>query len=332
MNGTVRNEINNAFHSLQMESSAINETLLKVIENTWLSLRGLEEQVLSTRFLTPISSCNDIPENTSGEFWMLRSINGSGSLMKVYCDATLRNCSCDTSGAWMRIAHIDMTDPSHHCPDGFKTINRTEKPLRTCGRPEEFTGECVSSTFPVHGTEYSRVCGRVISYQYGSPNGFAPFLFRVSSQSIDGAYVEGILLTHGTPRQHIWSFVGALGENLSMDRNFQVANVCPCMLTNNDGYYLRNITIPPWVGNSYFCDTAKEDTNYNATLLYSDDPLWDGEGCESNSTCCEFNNPPWFCKQLPQPTTNDIELRLCKAFPIRSEDDTPFELVDIFIK
>ena len=45
LNGTVRNEINNAFYSLQMESSAINETLLKSIENTRLSLRGLEEQV-----------------------------------------------------------------------------------------------------------------------------------------------------------------------------------------------------------------------------------------------------------------------------------------------
>ena len=27
----------------------------------------------------------------------------------------------------------------------------------------------------------------------------------------------------------------------------------------------------------------------------------------------EFNNPPWFCKQLPEPTTEDIEIRIYVA-------------------
>ncbi len=279
---------------------------------------------MSTRFLTTINSCNDIPENTSGEFWMLKSINGSGSLTKVYCDATLRNCSCDTSGAWMRIAHIDMTDPSHRCPDGFRAINRTEKPLRTCGRPEGFTGECVSTTFPVHGTEYSRVCGRIIGYHVGTPNGFGPYQ-NVALQSIDRGYMEGISLTHGTsPRQHIWSFVGALGENLVLKSPHHPFFVCPCMANS----YFNPAYIPPFVGNSYFCDTAKEDANFNAGLFYPDDPT---QGCGSNSTCCEFNNSPWFCKKLPQPTTDNIELRLCEAYTDYNTDDTPFELVEIFI-
>ena len=26
--------------------------------------------------------------------------------------------------------------------------------------------------------------------------------------------------------------------------------------------------------------------------------LWDGEKCGLTSTCCEFNNPPRFCKEL----------------------------------
>ena len=46
-----------------------------------------------------------------------------------------------------------------------------------------------------------------------------------------------------------------------------------------------------------------------ANQWYTSDPLWDGEGCGGNSTCCEFNNLPWFYKDLPQPTTDDIELR-----------------------
>ena len=32
---------------------------------------------------------------------------------------------------------------------------------------------------------------------------------------------------------------------------------------------------------------------------YTADPLWDGEGCDETNTCCDFNSPPWFCKDLP---------------------------------
>ena len=45
--------------------------------------------------------------------------------------------------------------------------------------------------------------------------------------------------------------------------------------------------------------------------FHSDDPLWDGDGCHSSSTCCTFNNPPYFTNYLDNPTTDDIELRLC---------------------
>ena len=45
-------------------------------------------------------------------------------------------------------------------------------------------------------------------------------------------------------------------------------------------------------------------------------PLWDGEGCGPINACCQLNNPPWFCTPLPQPTTDDIELRLCAWWPI----------------
>ena len=47
--------------------------------------------------------------------------------------------------------------------------------------------------------------------------------------------------------------------------------------------------------------------------LYSNDPLWDGAGRRGHSTCCSFNSPPWFMKQL---CTNDaLELRVCRDQP-----------------
>ncbi len=47
-------------------------------------------------------------------------------------------------------------------------------------------------------------------------------------------------------------------------------------------------------------------------FFYGGDPLWDGAGCGPLNTCCTFNNPPWFYKELPAPTTDDIEMRVCK--------------------
>ena len=67
------------------------------------------------------------------------------------------------------------------------------------------------------------------------------------------------------------------------------------------------------------------------TVSSTDDPLWDGQECWGTSTCCGFNNPPWFCKQLPQPTTDDIELRICGDDDI-SNKDTPIEIVEMYIR
>ena len=190
----------------------------------------------------------------------------------------------------MRVANLDMTDPTQQCPDGFKLINRTEPPLRTCGRPDGVSG-CVSTTFSVHEIEYSNVCGRIIGYQIGSPSGF-----QYQGVGINDYYVSGISLTHGQPRQHIYTFANAQGEGYTSE-------VCPCIRDT--------ATVPQFVGNDYFCDTADRGARETDGLFFPNDPLWDGQGCGSTSTCCEFNNPPWFCKQLPQPTTDDIETR-CK--------------------
>jgi hypothetical protein len=57
-----------------------------------------------------------------------------------------------------------------------------------------------------------------------------------------------------------------------------------------------------------------------ADPFYVEDPLWDGSGCGSNTTCCSFNNPPWFLKQLPSLTTDDIEMRVCRDEPSFQED------------
>ena len=267
-------------------------------------IQGIEQK-LNNMF---VHSCKDLPQGSLSGYYHI--VTSSSGVIHAYCDTSVRNCSCIASVGWMRVANLDMTDPTQQCPDEFKLINRTEPPLRTCGRPNGTYG-CVSTTFRAHGIEYSRVCGRIVGYQIGSPSGF-----RYQSVGIDSNYVSGISLTRGQPRQHIYSFANAQGEGYTSE-------VCPCIQGGTD-------TVPQFVGSDYFCDSTVRGSNATDGVFYSYDPLWDGQGCGSTSTCCEFNNPPWFCKQLSQPTTDDIEMRLCEN-DIPSIDESPFEVVELYI-
>ena len=265
------------------------------------------------------SSCNDLLPGALSGMYTIKNKN-DGTSVQVYCDMNRTSCSCNTTGGWMRVANLDMTDPNQNCPAGFRLVSRTSAPLRTCGRPGPVG--CVSTTFQTYGVEYSHVCGRVIGYQVQSPDAFGHFANHPGGTEIESVYVDGVSLTHGQmPRQHIWTFAGAVDERA---KGSALPYICPC--TRPGIPYNR--TIPSFVGQDYFCDTGKGDIEL--TFHYND-PLWDGQGCGGNSTCCEFNNPPWFCRQLPQPTTDDIELRLC-GDEITSNEDTPIEQVEIYIR
>ena len=149
-------------------------------------------QVLLGSFDNPATSCNQISrDQPSGEYWIR---NSTSAPLQVFCDTSLRKCSCDSTGGWMRVVNLDMTDPEQNCPDGFRLVTRTEPPLRTCGRPGP--GGCVSTTFPTHGIEYSRVCGGVIGYQDKTPDAFYAYNFG-GATTIDTYYVAGVSITHG---------------------------------------------------------------------------------------------------------------------------------------
>jgi hypothetical protein len=88
------------------------------------------------------------------------------------------------------------------------------------------------------------------------------------------------------------------------------------------------------VGTDYFCETGNNNNDpAQPVLFFSADPLWDGEGCGAGNTmsCCTFNTPPWFYKELPQPTTDDIEMRVCTDEE-RSAEDIAIEIIDIYIQ
>ena len=259
--------------------------------------------------LNPVASCAALPPSSPSGYYWVRASNGSS--VSAYCDMT-RSCG-GVTGGWMRVAELDMTNSSHQCPSGL--MERIFSGKRTCVRNES-TGGCSSINFITLGVEYSNVCGRVIGYQYGTPEAFT------SSISVDFDYVDGVSLTHGDPRQHIWTFAVAQGE-----LNTNPSSNCPCTNTNQSA----QATPPPaTVGNDYFCDTGSEE---RARLtFYGDDPLWDGAGCGPLNTCCSFNTPPWFYKQLPQPTTDDIEMRVCRSGDPIDDEDVTIEIIEMFTR
>lgn len=187
----------------------------------------------------------------------------------------------------MRVAELNMTNSSHQCPGGLE--EREISVQRLCVRDGNSAG-CSPVQFTAHNLIYSRVCGRITAYQAGTTEGF--FGSNRTESDIDGNYVDGVSLSHGVPRQHIWTFAAASNE---LDTMY----TCSCNNSNTAG------TSPPQnMGNDYFCDTRSRDSEAKA--------LWQGIDCAGSNACCTFNHPPWFYKQLLQPTSDDIEMRVCR--------------------
>ena len=89
--------------------------------------------------------------------------------------------------------------------------------------------------------------------------------------------------------------------------------------------------VPAFVGNDYFCESGLHSGWGNQYIFYPSDVLWDGEDCTSTSTCCQFNNPPWFTKNLPNATTDNIELRLCTSYE-PDDEDIPIDLIELYVQ
>ena len=228
-------------------------------------------------------------------------------------DGELEIHTCGGTGGWRHVVHLDMTDPNTNCPSGWQLTSYSSR--RTCGRVSTGRLTCDSVTFSVSGGYYTRVCGKIKAYQSGGPDAFEAY-DNGEVTTINGSYVSGVSLTHGSRRQHIWTFAAGYSQHFR-NRN----DACPCDATTD-------ITIPPFVGGDYFCESGRHQGEPYGNF-FPNDPLWDGKGCSTSSTCCSFNNPPYFTKQLPRRTSDDIEARICR---LENSDDTPIELIELYVQ
>ena len=209
----------------------------------------------------------------------------------------------------MRVANLNMTDPDQQCPENLQ-LSYTN-PIRVCGRR---TGSsCDSVIFTTNGVQYQQVCGRVRGYQFASTDGF-----EYCPCTIDSPYVDGVSITYGaSPRKHIWTYAAGYWEN-----NRETSS-CPCGSGGQPP--------PNFVGSDYYCEAALNRGPKQFVVL-SNDPLWDGQNCNDlERPCCDPPNLPWFCKTLPQSTTDNLEFRICGDEP-NTNEDTPIDLVQLYIQ
>ena len=221
--------------------------------------------------------------------------------VQLYCGA----------GLWYRVASLNMSVPSQQCPSAWRLV--TTNGVRACGRPVSSASSC-PGTFYSATSEYQRVCGRVIGYQDSSPDGFLN-----TDRSVNDIYMDGVSITYGQPRTHIWSYVGGLTENSTRSNSRN----CPCSTVAGTGPQ-------SFVGDNYYCESGNPTDTNGIGSLYSADKLWDGKQCEG--TCCTGSkSPSWFSVRLPNPTTESIEVRIC-GDQETDDEDTPIELLEIYVQ
>ncbi len=263
--------------------------------------------------ITPTSpeSCSSTIENLAPQ--VDAELNTLIDSLLPQLQTSLSPSPCEGLG-WTQIASINMTNPSHSCPQGLVNHTYSNSNKRLCRRPLS-QQECASAFFSTEGLEYSQVCGMIKGYQYGSPEAFQDFSFSSSSLSINDHFVDGVVISRGMePREHVWTFAAGLDETLDSNQ------VCPCVS--------NNAQVPAFIGENYFCESGVLMHSNAQTLLYENAPLWDG--CKEANQCCSYNNPPYFSATLPSRSCEDLEVRLCAGSS--SQEEVPVEKIELYVK
>ena len=310
----------NELKELQSQVSSIESTVSSMQFNIEMLLERTNatyELIKENRACDVVhyNSCeailNKLPNSPSGYYSL---VDANGTTHQVYCHM---ETLCGKGGGWRRIASLNMTDPNEKCPTQFRLYSQGG--VRACGRPVTSSGSCVGITFPSRDIKYSQVCGKVIGYQYNSPDGaYAAYL--ASSRDINSPYIDGISLTHGSPRKHIWSLINGYSD--------VGPNRCPC--SSNDPR-----SVPSFVDSDYYCESGCHTsiaTSDEGSTLYNTDPLWDGKGCgSSETTCCKRPLIPWFYKSLTYSTADSVEMRIC-CDQFTGDEDVLIEQYEIYVK
>ena len=263
------------------------------------------DATLGTTAANPATSCNEIYQHnpasrgTIGQYY-IKTCDGAQT---VTCNMKLK-CG-GMEGGWMQVVDVDM-NRDNTCPGSWQYIIN---PRKLC---QGDVAGCSSAQFSAKGISYDHICGQVKAYQKGHMDAFY-----ADSPSIDDVYLDGISITMGSPRKHVWTYAVGLSDN----NNNPCCN-CPCAA-------FPGPPAPAFVGNDYYCESGIVGAN-EALPYYLSDPLWDGGGCTVQSGCCAQLGMPWFHRTLTTSVAEDFEVRICKN-RVNSAEDVAIEKLEIYV-
>uniref|UniRef100_A0A1X7T7F2 Fibrinogen C-terminal domain-containing protein n=1 Tax=Amphimedon queenslandica TaxID=400682 RepID=A0A1X7T7F2_AMPQE len=270
-------------------NTAINSNISLIqnkLDNLFNELLVIQNRSSLFNSAIQLVSCKDFkaahPNSPSG-YYYINSRN-------TYCNM---GELCGQEGGWTRIASLDMTNSSQNCSSGLEEL--------MTGGIRLF---------------YSQICGKVVGYQKGTTDGV-----NTNNNDINCVYIDGVSITRGSPRQHVWSYIAGHQSNING------GSTCPC----NTGATNTN-TVPSFVGENYYCESGT-NSDPSLTEVYTGDPLWDGNNCLSvEAPFCNSTGLPWFFRDYGNATITDyIELRVC-GDEVWSNEDTPVQLYEIYVK
>lgn len=217
----------------------------------------------------------DYPESGSGYYTLL--VNGR--LVRKFC---FMGTLCGSNGGWTRLVSFNAR-MEKKCPNELAMFETNG--IKHCGRKPAKAKSCDTVPVPSDGINYSKVCGKVIGYQYYSTDG----------------YRDGVSVTQGPSQKLVWSFIAGFSEN---------HHHCPC---SKKGHHP-----PKDIGDHYFCESGFKDYSYpnkNFERFEVIDPLWDGKQCNNKEVkCCkrEGNRKylPWFLRETGL-SSNNLGVRIC---------------------
>lgn len=267
-------------------------------------ITAIEDDSYGVKVDSPGASCADIYEKNPAS-------RGKSGLYLVKTDKLfLAQCDMEFEKGWMQVADLNV-GRGDECPQEWTKI--TVQGVKACRSPNDKNSGCYSKHFLVNGTRYRKVRGLVRGYQKGTVDGFFS-----GFNSINDVYADGVSITLGNPRKHVWTYVAGCS-----DAGNHPSSNCPCASVPGSAP-------PSFVGEHYYCESGNTG-NFDFKAHYMMDPLWDGAGCGDKSNCCTAVGLPWFYREFPTMQNEDIEVRICTN-SVYADEAVLVDQINMFIQ
>ena len=219
----------------------ILETITNSSEISVTTINTLQDKLANgVKTLHTFDSCEAVSNFSIQLPSGMYHIRAGNSSIIEYCSNIIAFVCHDIPGRWRRIAYLSNTTSPIACPMGFEFITDPNVPALCKRNP---TGaRCSSITYSTNGNSYSQVCGTIHGSYFGDPDGFDSYSSIRSTSAdttLNGNYVDGISLTHGSMNEHhIWT----LSATVNFDDD--PTDICSVCGSNK----------PSYVGMDYSCD------------------------------------------------------------------------------